>query len=126
MFKDNNSPTLHEMLGEGVLTLPPDKLLGVFNPTGGLDSYLHWDELEGESINSEFSPKELWAIANPAYFPVNINCASKEEILRIPGVGPVSAKRIIKYRKIHRLRSLSDVGVKGKLLAKATPYAAAD
>ena len=78
------------------------------------------------NLNLDKDPKEIWAISNPSFFPVNINSASKEEIMRIPGVGLISAARIIKYRRIHRLQSLYDVGLKGKLLAKATPYITID
>jgi len=74
------------------------------------------------NLNLEKDPKEIWAISNPSFFPINVNSASKEEILRIPGVGPVSVSRIIKFRKIHRIQSLYDVGIKGKLLMKASKY----
>jgi predicted DNA-binding helix-hairpin-helix protein len=76
--------------------------------------------------NGNFSldkdPKEMWALCNPEYFPVNINSADKEQLLRVPGLGHVTVKKILKLRKIHRLRNLSEIGVKGKQLAKASAY----
>jgi predicted DNA-binding helix-hairpin-helix protein len=67
-------------------------------------------------------PKEIWAVHHPEYFPVNLNRADKEQILRVPALGPTTVRKIIKLRKVHRLRSLEDVGVKGKLGAKASRY----
>ena len=84
-----------------------------------------FDELIFEkdgNLSLETDPKELWALHHPEYFPVNLNSADKEQILRVPGLGPTTVRKIIKLRKIHRLRGLNDVGVKGKLAAKASQY----
>jgi predicted DNA-binding helix-hairpin-helix protein len=78
-------------------------------------------EMDG-SLSLDKDPKQVWADYHTEYFPININKADKEELLRIPGIGPISVKRIIKLRKIHTLKSLADVGVKGKLFEKASNY----
>ena len=70
----------------------------------------------------DLDPKEMWARAHPEYFPVRINTADREELLRIPGIGPVWAKRIIVARRIHRLTRLSMIGFTGKLAGKALNY----
>ena len=44
-------------------------------------------------------PKCYWAICHPAFFPVEVQRASLEELLRVPGVGPVSARRILAARR---------------------------
>ncbi len=67
-------------------------------------------------------PKELWAQRNPQYFPVNINRASKERLLRVPGLGPITVNRIIKRRSQGRLGGLEDIGKVGARLAKASTY----
>lgn len=84
-----------------------------------------FDELIFEkngNLSLDADPKEIWAMHHPEYFPVNLNSASKEQILRVPGLGPITVRKIIKLRKIHRLKSLLDIGVKGKLGAKASKY----
>src|SRR5690606_40552802 len=43
-------------------------------------------------------PKTAWALANPDRFPVEIRTASREALARVPGIGPVSARRIVAER----------------------------
>ncbi len=62
-------------------------------------------------------PKLVWAEKNMHLFPMEINKISYEELLRIPGIGPVSAKRILEYRrknKICNLAELKNLGVATK------------
>ncbi|MFA6714501.1 MAG: radical SAM protein [Victivallales bacterium] len=77
---------------------------------------------EDGNLSLDMDPKEAWAVNHPGYFPVNINTAAKEQLLRVPGIGPLTVNKILKLRKIHRLRDLEDVGVKGKLRTKASQY----
>lgn len=51
------------------------------------------------NLDLEFDPKMMYAFRNIDKFPVEINKASYEELLRIPGLGVISAKRIIQERK---------------------------
>ena len=51
-------------------------------------------------LDTELDPKTAWAIRHLDYFPVEINRASYEELLRIPGIGPKSAQRIISQRRV--------------------------
>ena len=46
-------------------------------------------------------------------FPMEVNRASYQDLLKIPGVGPTSAKRIVNARKLHRLvyDDLKKIGV---------------
>jgi len=67
-------------------------------------------------------PKEAWALMHPEAFPVNINRASKFALLRVPGLGPVTVKRILEQRKSARIRHIEDVGKVGARLAKAKKY----
>jgi predicted DNA-binding helix-hairpin-helix protein len=67
-------------------------------------------------------PKEAWAQGHPEYFPVNANQASRLSLLRVPGLGPVTVKRILARRKQARIKSIDDVGKRGARLAKANEY----
>lgn len=55
-------------------------------------------------LDLDIDPKLAWALRNIDRFPVEVMCASLEELLRVPGIGPVGARRIIAARtKGHRL-----------------------
>ncbi len=59
--------------------------------------------LDDKSPNLSLSldPKTDWAIRNISRFPVEINMADLEELIRIPGIGIRSAKRIFSMRRFH-------------------------
>ena len=74
------------------------------------------DELLDEQsphLDSEVDPKCQWALRHPEYFPVEVNRAHYETLLRVPGIGQISAKRIIDARRQGKLREedLSKMGV---------------
>ncbi len=73
-------------------------------------------------LSLEKDPKQVWADRNPQMFPLDINNASKHDLLRVPGMGLVTVNRILKYRKQYRIRRISDIGKPGKLLTKAAGY----
>lgn len=56
-------------------------------------------------LDIHIDPKTSWALRNPHYFPVNINTASKEQLLRIPGIGVQSVNRILQIRRYHKIRT---------------------
>ena len=58
---------------------------------------------ENDNFDLNFDPKTYWALNNFNEFPVEINKASYETLLRIPGIGVTSARRIIKTRRVCRL-----------------------
>lgn len=64
------------------------------------------DELLSESrpnFNEYLDPKCDWAVRHLGQFPVEIQTASYDMLLRIPGVGPKSAKRIVQTRRYAKL-----------------------
>lgn len=63
-------------------------------------------------------PKCNWALKNLHLFPVEVNKADLEFLLRVPGIGPVSARRIIKSRKYAYL-SFEDLKKLGVVLKRA-------
>ncbi|OHD27503.1 MAG: putative DNA modification/repair radical SAM protein [Spirochaetes bacterium GWD1_27_9] len=64
-------------------------------------------------LDTDVDPKMFWALKNLHLFPIDINKASYEEILRIPGIGLKSAQRIITSRKYSVLNfdDLKKIGV---------------
>jgi len=74
------------------------------------------------SLSLATDPKQRWADAHPEFFPVRLRSADRRELLRVPGVGPITARRILETRRCGRLRHLGDVGLRGKRLAKAARY----
>ncbi len=57
-------------------------------------------------LDLEVDPKLSWALRNPQHFPVDINRADYEMLLRVPGIGVKSAKLIVASRRFGRLASL--------------------
>ncbi len=58
-----------------------------------------FDRSEDGSLDSRFDPKCAWAIRHPEYFPVEVNTAPYELLLRVPGIGVKSARRIVRARR---------------------------
>ena len=54
-------------------------------------------------LDLELDPKLAWALRNRERFPVNVNTATKEMILKIPGVGVKSANKIVNARRFQKL-----------------------
>jgi len=77
---------------------------------------------ENGNLNLATDPKEAWARRHPEVFPVDVNSASKFSLLRVPGLGPVTVKRILERRKTNRIRHIEDVGKVGVRLRKASSY----
>lgn len=55
-------------------------------------------------LDMEVDPKCAWALRHPEFFPVDANRADYETLLRVPGVGTVSARRILEARRLGPLR----------------------
>jgi len=79
---------------------------------------------KNENLSLTIDPKEAWALRHPEAFPMNINRASRFALLRVPGLGPVTVKRILEQRKAARIRHIEDVGKVGVRLEKAKQYLA--
>ncbi len=55
------------------------------------------------NLSLDVDPKLAWALANRAFFPVDVNRADREALLRIPGVGVRNVHRMLAIRRHHRL-----------------------
>lgn len=64
-------------------------------------------------LDTDIDPKLSWALRNMDRFPIDINTADYKMILRIPGIGVGSAKKIVQARKFGKLRTgqLQKMGV---------------
>ena len=69
-------------------------------------------------FDTRVDPKCSWALAHLEFFPVEVNTADYETLLRIPGVGVTSAKRILSARRAGRLR-IDDLPKLGVVMKRA-------
>lgn len=58
---------------------------------------------EDENLAEEYDPKCGWALKHPEFFPVEINSAPPETLVRVPGIGFKSAYKIVSARRYHSL-----------------------
>lgn len=77
------------------------------------------DEIVNEehlTLDSDVDPKLGWALRNLHLFPIDINTAAYENIVRVPGIGVGSANKIVAARRFGRLswQQLKKIGVMGK------------
>ena len=58
-----------------------------------------------QNLSLEVDPKLAWALANRHCFPVDVNSACREQLLRIPGIGARSVKRLLTIRRFQHIRT---------------------
>lgn len=72
-------------------------------------------------LSLDHDPKLAWALAHRERFPVDLNLAPRELLLRVPGLGVKSVERLLASRRWRRLRS-SDLARMKLPLAKLLPF----
>ncbi|WP_424927106.1 putative DNA modification/repair radical SAM protein [Amaricoccus tamworthensis] len=72
-------------------------------------------------LDLDINPKLAWALANRAQFPVDVNRAPKEMLLRVPGFGTKSVQRLIAARR-HRTLRYEDLKAMGAVMKHAAPF----
>jgi putative DNA modification/repair radical SAM protein len=72
-------------------------------------------------LDLTIDPKLAWALAHREAFPVDVNTAPRERLLRVPGLGTRSVDRILASRRSGRLR-LDDVARFSAALSRARPF----
>lgn len=79
-----------------------------------------WELLTEEEPNFDpyLDPKCTWAVRHPEFFPVEVNTAPKAALLRIPGIGPKSALRILSARRQQHL-GMAELKRMGVVLKRA-------
>ena len=55
-------------------------------------------------LDRELDPKAMWALRHPHYFPLDVQHASYEQLIRVPGLGLRSARRLVSARRFGHLR----------------------
>ncbi len=73
-------------------------------------------------LSLESDPKEIWAANHPEFFPVEVNSGTRMELLRVPGLGPVTVNRLLQLRRAQRIGRLEEIGYVGVRLRQAQPY----
>ena len=71
-------------------------------------------------------PKRAWAAANLGDAPVEVNRAAREELLRVPGIGPKGAEAILRARRQATLRSVGELRQIGVRTKDIEPYVLLD
>jgi predicted DNA-binding helix-hairpin-helix protein len=74
------------------------------------------------NLRLDKDPKEIWADSHPEYYPVRLNSSEKEALLKVPGLGPETVRRILRIRRERRISRLEDLGLKGKRFEKVKSY----
>jgi putative DNA modification/repair radical SAM protein len=77
---------------------------------------------EAGNLPPEADPKMVWAQVHPERFPIEVNWASREELLRVPGLGPRSVARILRLRRQGTFRTLNDLKKIGAVASRAAPF----
>ncbi len=77
---------------------------------------------ERGNLPLETDPKTLLALREPHRFPMEINLAPRADLLRVPGIGPRAASRIIELRRQSAFRSLEDLKKVGASAQRAAPF----
>jgi predicted DNA-binding helix-hairpin-helix protein len=86
-----------------------------------------YDELAFEAdgnLSLDVDPKTAWARAHPDHFPLEVTRAPYEALLRVPGIGPTTARRIVDGRARTVLRGLDDLKQAGVDTVRAGFYLA--
>jgi predicted DNA-binding helix-hairpin-helix protein len=76
------------------------------------------------NLNLEHDPKTAWAQAHPAFFPLELTRAPYEALLRVPGLGPATARAIVESRRTTTFRGRHDLRAAGADVARAAYYLA--
>lgn len=87
------------------------------------------DELPYESDGNlplGIDPKLAWALRHLDRFPVELNTADEATLMRVPGLGPISVRRILRLRRDNRFREPSQLKGLGSAVARATDFVTLD
>ncbi len=79
----------------------------------------------GGMLDLKRDPKLMWALANRARFPVDVNRADREMLLRIPGLGAKSVDRLLSVRRLKRV-TVDDLARLAGSLKRMRPFVIAD
>ncbi len=75
-------------------------------------------------LDLDVDPKTAWALANRDGFPVDVNRAVREQLLRVPGFGPKTVGRILAARR-HGVVRYDHLAAMGAVMKHAKPFVTA-
>jgi predicted DNA-binding helix-hairpin-helix protein len=67
-------------------------------------------------------PKTAWAEQTLLHKPIEVNTATREQLMLVPGIGPKGADGILKARRQHRIQSLDDLQKLGIVTKRSAPF----
>jgi predicted DNA-binding helix-hairpin-helix protein len=113
---------------EGAAPTPPIRELRLYQAEHLLRQYgFGYDELVFEAdgnLTLDRDPKAAWALAHEEVFPVEVTTAPYEILLRVPGIGPKSARLLVAERRRTVIRGLTDLRRAGVDTARAAYFLA--
>jgi predicted DNA-binding helix-hairpin-helix protein len=74
------------------------------------------------NLPARHDPKLAWALAHPELFPVELSRVGHRELVRVPGIGPVAARRIVAERGRTTFRGLTDLRRLGVVTSRAQGF----
>jgi predicted DNA-binding helix-hairpin-helix protein len=77
---------------------------------------------DDRNLPLHIDPKLAWALAHPECFPVEVNQAGPEALLRVPGFGPLAVRRILRLRRIAAFREPEHLRALGNQAARALDF----
>lgn len=77
---------------------------------------------QDKKLPLEVDPKVAWAKRNGHLFPLDISKASYSQLLRVPGIGPISARRLASLRHDHRPKTEEELKKTGVVIKRARPF----
>jgi predicted DNA-binding helix-hairpin-helix protein len=89
----------------------------------GLDEIPFGDD---GALSLAADPKTVWADRHPERFPLELNRAAWDELVRVPGIGPRSARRLLQMRRREPLRDPTVLRAAGASWKLASPYVLLD
>ena len=81
--------------------------------------------MPGGMLDVAIDPKLAWALANRQRFPVDVNKADREMLLRIPGLGAKTVNKLIGVRRLKRV-TLDDLARLAGSVKRARPFVVCD
>ncbi|MGI5837875.1 MAG: radical SAM protein [Chloroflexota bacterium] len=83
--------------------------------------------LDGDgNLPRDRDPKLEWAHRHPERFPLEVNRATREELLRVPGIGPKAADALLKLRRSGRITDAGRLRGLAIRLSRAAPFLLVD
>jgi predicted DNA-binding helix-hairpin-helix protein len=108
---------------EGLAPTPARRELRLYQAEHLLRDYgFRFEELAFDAsgnLSLDDDPKTAWALAHPEHFPLEVTRASLELLMRVPGIGPLAARRLVTARRAAILRFAADLRGLGVDVARA-------